>query len=295
VTSASIPWTVSLHGGHSGDFCAHGRDTLREMLEAACDAGYQVFGVSNHAPPIDDNFLYDDEITAGLDAAALDRRFDEYFRSLDALATEFAGRLTVLRGFEAESVPGDGFAPYMLGLRSRHPFDYMVGSVHYVDDVPIDVDAELYAKAAAHQGGEEALVVRYYETVAGMVAGLQPEVVGHLDVIRKYIGGQDALTTPASVTAAAAALDAVQEAGSILDLNPSNIRRNGEPYPAPWLVQLAKQRGIPFCFGDDSHSVDMVGNGIVEARDYLLGLGVEEITVLEPASKGVGRRRISLA
>jgi hypothetical protein len=35
---------VSLHGGHSGDFCEHGADSLREMLDAAVSFGYSTFG-----------------------------------------------------------------------------------------------------------------------------------------------------------------------------------------------------------------------------------------------------------
>jgi len=44
------PWRVSLHGGHSGEYCDHAEATLREMLEAAVQYGYQTFGVSEHAP-----------------------------------------------------------------------------------------------------------------------------------------------------------------------------------------------------------------------------------------------------
>src|SRR5438045_1413741 len=37
-------WRVSLHGGHSGEFCDHAEGTLREILTAAVAAGYHTFG-----------------------------------------------------------------------------------------------------------------------------------------------------------------------------------------------------------------------------------------------------------
>ena len=286
---------VSLHGGHSGDFCAHGEDTLREMLEAAVDAGLRTFGVSNHAPPADDRFLYDDQRERDQDAQWLDSQFDQYFVTLDALVPEFENRLNVLRSFEAEAAPADGFAQRALALRARHEFDYMVGSVHHVDDVPIDYTAELFAEAAERNNGEQGLTVRYYETVAEMVSALQPEVVGHLDLPRLLATDVNALSAPATLQAAAQALDAIRKADSILDVNTSGIRKGlGGPYVAPWLVSRANDLGIPFCFGDDSHAVQHVGSGIAEGRDYLLGLGVDRITVIERTAAGAGRREISL-
>ncbi len=32
-----IPWKVSLHGGHSGQFCDHAKGSLREIVEAAIE------------------------------------------------------------------------------------------------------------------------------------------------------------------------------------------------------------------------------------------------------------------
>jgi histidinol-phosphatase (PHP family) len=55
---ASNDWKVSLHGGHSGEFCEHATSTLREVLEAAVAFGYHTFGVSEHVPRSQDRFLY---------------------------------------------------------------------------------------------------------------------------------------------------------------------------------------------------------------------------------------------
>ncbi len=52
---------VSLHGGHSGEFCDHAEGSLREILDAAIDAGYHTFGVSEHAPRCEDRFTYPNE------------------------------------------------------------------------------------------------------------------------------------------------------------------------------------------------------------------------------------------
>ncbi len=157
----------------------------------------------------------------------------------------------------------------------------MVGSVHYVDEIQLDGTLEEFEQLLAAAGSLEALAIRYYETVAQMVERLRPEVVGHLDLIRRHAPHDADLETEAIQRAADRALEAVKASNAILDLNTAGWRKNlGNPYPAPWLVTRAHRMGVGFCFGDDSHSPLQVGNGIDRAREYLLDLGVDSIQAL---------------
>ena len=297
---ASERWRVSLHGGHSGEFCDHAEGTLREILEAAVAAGYHTFGVSEHVPRSAERFLYAEERDRGWDMAKITADFERYAAVLTPLAEEFADRLTVLRGFEAEVIPTETYCEQMRGYRERRlsddrpVFDYCVGSVHYVREHQIDGPPENWARAAEALGGPEILAVRYYETVTEMVEALRPEVVGHFDLIKRNAAlagfGEIALDSPCIRKAALSALDAVRAHGAILDLNTAGWRKGlGEPYPASWLVEQAQARGVPFCFGDDSHSSKQAGAGLEEARLYLRECGVPSITFLtrEPGA-GVG-------
>ena len=286
---AKAPWAVSLHGGHSSDYCDHGESTLREMLDAAVEAGYHTFGVAEHAPRDESRFLYDEEVKRGWDVAKVQRDFEAYAAATQSLAEEYAGRLNVLRGFEAEVVPANRYADLMLELRARFRFDYMVGSVHWVDDRITDYSQESFDAVFGAYPSLDALAVRYYERVAEMVRALRPEVVGHIDVIRKYARPHGRADTPAIRDAADGALEAIRDARTIIDVNTSAYRRGLDtPYPAPWLLERAVRHfGIGVCFGDDSHSVAQVGAGILEARAYLLEHGVACLSTLARSEAGV--------
>jgi histidinol-phosphatase (PHP family) len=285
------PWKVSLHGGHSGEFCEHAAGDLREVLEAAVAAGYHTFGVSEHAPRSEERLLYATERAKGFDVVRLHRDFEAYAQAIMPLADEFSGRLTVLRGFEAEVVPSRSYRDEMLGHRQRFGFDYMVGSVHYVDEISIDGPKSDFETVLARVGGLEALAIRYYEAVAEMVDTLRPDVVGHLDLIRRNAPLDARLDTAAIRNAAGRALEAVREYGCILDLNTAGWRKGlGSPYPAPWLVQWANEMGIGFCFGDDSHGPAQVGEGVDQARAYLLENEVTTVTVLARDAGAIVRR-----
>ncbi|MCC6696391.1 MAG: histidinol-phosphatase [Candidatus Hydrogenedentes bacterium] len=289
------PWKVSLHGGHSGEFCDHATGTLREVLDAAIAAGFTTYGVSEHVPRIGEQYLYENEIALGWTVEKIVADFERYGAAIFALAEEYAERLTVLRGFEIEVVPHGSYVEVMSGYRKRFKFDYMVGSVHYIDDISIDGLPKEFERALELHGGLEPLAIRYYESVAEMVRALKPEVVGHLDLIRKngYLYG--AVDTSAIREAARATLEAVHECGGILDLNTAGWRKGlDHAYPEPWLLQMAHTMGVPFCFGDDSHGPTLVGAGIDDARRYLLEHGIDQVTVLGRNDDSVFRREVSL-
>lgn len=289
------PWRVSLHGGHSGEFCEHAAGSLRAVLEAAVTAGYHTFGVSEHAPRSQPRFLYDSEIQKGFDIPRLQRDFENYAAALPPLIDEFRDHLTVLFGFEAEIVPSASYRDEMLALRNRYPFDFMVGSVHYADEISLDGPPAQFQQACEARGGIEPLAVRYYELVAEMVQALGPDVVGHLDLIRRNAPPGAVLDSPPIRDAADRALEAIRAAGAVLDLNTAGYRKGlGSPYPAPWLVQRAHAMDIGFCFGDDSHGPADVGAGIDEARQYLLDNGVRTATVLTRDAGAVVKRKVSV-
>lgn len=294
-SNRSTEWKVSLHGGHSGSYCDHASGTLREVLEAAVAAGYATFGVSEHAPRAGERFLYEEERKIGWDIARLEKNFEGYAKDLEALAPEFDGRLEVLRGFEIEVVPDDRYADLMLEYRRKFGFEYMVGSVHHVHETLIDGPVESFEHATDICGGLEALGVAYYRSVARMVEALRPEVVGHLDLIRKNAPDRDAVETPRIRDEALKTLDTIKTCNGILDLNTAGYRKGlGSPYPAAWLVRAASEMEIDFCFGDDSHGPADVGAGIEDARNYLLENGVTEITALARADGTLVHRKISI-
>jgi histidinol-phosphatase (PHP family) len=186
-----------------------------------------------------------------------------YAAEAKRLQSAYADQIEILAGFEAEVIPDGRYVEVMRGLREQHGLDYLVGSVHWVDGIIIDYTRERFDQAVEAQGGLERLALRYYEIASEMVSNLRPEVVGHLDLV--------------------------------LDINTAGYRKGlGTPYPAPWLLEAARDLGVDVCFGDDAHRVLEVGAGILEAREYLIDHGITEVTVLVREAGGLGRRKAAL-
>ena len=290
------PWKVSLHGGHSGAYCDHAVGTLRQVLEAAVAQNFHTFGISEHAPRLHERYLYDTEVVMGWDVAKLEADFERYAADSRTLADEFSDRLNVLRGFEIEVVPEASYAEIMNGFREGHDFDYIVGSVHFLKGQAIDGPKEIFeAVLKEYDNDLESLGEAYYAKVVEMIEALRPEVVGHLDLIRKNAPTNESVDTPRLRTAAEKALEAAKKYDCILDLNTAGYRKGlGSPYPAPWLLKRAHAMGVGVCFGDDSHGPQQVGEGIDDARTYLLENGVSHVRVLLREGAEIVRRDVSL-
>ena len=138
MTVENTPWKISLHGGHSGEYCDHAVGTLREVIEAAIAQGFKTYGISEHAPRHGERYIYANERERGWTLEKIKADFEAYAKAIFALAEEYADRITILRGYEVEVVPHDRYAEIMLDYRKRYRFDYMVGSVHYMHDISID-------------------------------------------------------------------------------------------------------------------------------------------------------------
>jgi histidinol-phosphatase (PHP family) len=64
-----VPW-FSYHGGHSGEFTRHARGSLEEVIQSAIQAGFSIYGLSEHAPRYRAQDLFPDEADLGVDDLA---------------------------------------------------------------------------------------------------------------------------------------------------------------------------------------------------------------------------------
>lgn len=266
----------SFHGGHSGEFCRHATGTLEEVVLAALAAGFTTYGLSEHGPRDREEDLFPDE--EDLAPADLHRIFAAYTTEALRLRDAHAGQLEILVGFETEVLPPESWPARMRELRaSLSACDYVIGSVHHVDGLCIDMSPEATERAREVCGGREALEVRYFELVAQVAQELRPEVLGHLDLIRKFDGSEPAFG-PRTWRAIDAALESARAAGCALDVNASPARRGlGPVYPLPEILSRAQRAGIPVTLGDDSYGPEQVGVGLQASLAAIASAGYREV------------------
>jgi histidinol-phosphatase (PHP family) len=272
-----MPW-FSFHGGHSGQFCRHAKGQLEQVVLRAIEAGFTHYGLSEHSPRYrTEDLLAGEEDLTPEDLATT---FEAYAALARSLREKVAGRLDLLVGFETERLPPENWFGRMSELRARYKPDYIVGSVHDVDGLVIDYTLEATHKVAEAMGGMESLRLRYFDAVKDLVSALRPEVVGHIDLIRKF-DGQNPSFSPEVYRRIDEALEAVRAVGGVLEVNCATHRRGlGPVYPLPPILERARSMGIGVTLGDDSHGAHDVGVGLDASMRAIAAAGYREVHYL---------------
>lgn len=283
----------SYHGGHSGEFCGHAKGQLASVVQAALEAGFTTYGLSEHCPRYQVEHLYPEE--RGLAPAELESTFRRYARSALELRARYEGQLELLVGFETEALPVADWAEKMLALRRSAPFDYIVGSVHSVGDTWIDLNAETSERAARECGGWEPLRCAYFDRLAQLVHTLRPEVVGHVDLIRRF-EAPDFRFSPLALQHAERVLEAARACGAALEVNAAPARRGfGPVYPGPQVLARACAMQVAVTLGDDSHGPEGVGVGLDACLEAIARAGYREVHYLTRREGRVVLARTPLA
>ena len=272
--TASKQW-VSIHGGHSGEFCSHATDTLEEVVSTYINKGFHWVGITEHIPPIEDRYLYPEEIKAGFNSKSLYNRFEQFITSCRHLQRKYSDKIKIYVGFETEYYRGA--IQYLKDLIQKFEPDYIVGSVHHVDDISFDYSEKTYNKAIKVAGGIEALYCRYFDAQYQMITELRPPVVGHFDLIRIYDPDYKQHINLTQVRDRVQRnLELIRRLNLILDVNARALTKGAdEPYPTLSILKQAVKLGIPLVPGDDSHGIDTVGLNIDRVIKVLIEVGAD--------------------
>lgn len=250
---------VSVHGGHSKEFGDANDSSLEEIILAYVRKGFEWAGVTEHIPPLSADFMLPWDIEKGHTVRSMRRRFEDYFFTARKLQKEYRDSIRIFVGFETESYTG--YEAHVNSLRDRFQPDYIVGSVHHVRDICIDGSPEWHAQAIDEVGGIDALYCEYFDQQYQLLETLEPEVVGHFDLIRMHdTDYRQRLETPKIKERIRRNLDKIKGLGSILDFNLRAFEKGGsEPYVSRSILEMALDLGVPCVPGDDSHGAEGVG------------------------------------
>jgi len=260
---------ISLHGGHCGQYCNHANDRLEDIIIKYIKLGFNQVGISEHIPPVSDQFLYPDEKESRLTALDINKRFKDYFINLNALKTKYADRIKIYTGMETETYTG--YADHIKDLISKFHPDYIVGSVHHLNDICFDYSKKEYDLLARQFGSIENMYEKYFDVQYEMIQELKPFVVAHFDIIRIYDKDYiSRLALPKIEKKIQRNLELIKSLNLVMDFNVRPLARGEkEPYITASIIKTAKKMGIRLVPGDDSHGVDQAGLYVDKAIQIL--------------------------
>ena len=208
---------------------------------------------------------------------------DRYLDDIDLAAFQEARELSqeveLRLGIEIDFVPGE--EERMDDFASALPFDYVIGSVHRVDNEEVDrqTDQRIYERYETYD-----LYDAYYTNVREAALSGRFDVLGHPDLIKifRHYPERD-ITNMLEETA-----DAVAESGIVVDVNSAGLRKPvGEIYPSRRLLEMFHRRGVPIILSSDAHAPDQVGMGYGESLPLVRDVGYCEVVTFEDRERGI--------
>lgn len=268
---------ISFHGGHSGRYCNHAKDQLEDIIKRYIELGFKAVGITEHVPPVNDQYLYPDEKELNLTAFDLNSRFENYFIEIKTLKKKYASKIKIFAGMETETY--SGYADHIKKLILKFQPEYIVGSVHHVNDICFDYSKKEYERTASACGSYETLYETYFDLQFEMIKCLKPFVVGHFDLIRIHDNAyKKRLMLPNIKKKIKRNLDLIKSLNLVMDFNLRPLSRGEkEPYITPWILKMAKEIGICVVPGDDSHGVNEAGLHVDKAIQILESHGFDTL------------------
>ncbi|KAF9568333.1 histidinolphosphatase [Mortierella alpina] len=325
---------------HSGQFCMHATGTLEQVVQSAIQRHFTTYGLSEHMPRYKPEQLYPEE--SHLTVADLEKMYDDFLQEAHRLQNQYASQICLLIGleteyFDAQSIPlvrrlrqtrrisasttttttttKTAMASEGMAMIPLPQVQYIVGSLHHVHNIPLDFSQELYLKAldVVGQGSWETLFREYFNTQFEMLQGLEPEVVGHLDLVRIFFGaikghqhghahghvhepemeqGKNETNgnrlTEELWTLVKRNVDFVISYGGLFELNSRAWKKGlADAYPQRDILEYILSRNGRITLSDDSHGPNDVGMFYnPELKQYLQQMNVTEVHYLAPNDHG---------
>lgn len=241
--------------------CPYDVDRIRLYVQSAQAMGTSEIGISEHCNrfgafrPVMEYLL--DQVNDEPVRAWLELSFTESLETyVEAVLQAKAEGLPVKLSIEVDYLPGK--EREIESILASYPFDYVIGSVHFIGAWGIDLSPEVGWPGA----DVDRAYVEYFDLLVRAARSGLFDTLAHPDLIKKF-GHRPSFSLDELYDAVAVA---IKESGAAAEISSAGLFKPvGELYPAPALLQRFFDRGVPVTLGSDAHEPHHVSQGLDRA------------------------------
>ena len=219
--------------------CNHATGSMEEYIKKAIEIGIDIYGFADHAP-----MDFEPEYRMSLSGC------NSYEEEVLILKEKYKNNINILLGYEVDFMSNP---KYMEEKILNSNVDYLIGSVHFLDDWGFDNPA--FLKEYENKNIDD-IWKSYFNTIEHMAKTNYFNIVGHLDLIKvfKYLPTKDIKLL------AYKAMKQIKKSNMTIEINSAGLRKPiKEQYPSIDLLELAYELDIDITFSSDAHSISQVG------------------------------------
>jgi histidinol-phosphatase (PHP family) len=255
---------------HSHCLFCDGRSSMEDFVKFAIAKGVKKYGFSSHAPL---PFL--------TKWTMLEDDFDQYMAEFNRLKVKYTEHTELFVGLEVDYI--DNCSSVQNKFFKDKTFDYLIGSVHYLDKMPdgrywtIDGDFREFNNGlkVLYDGNIRLAVERFFDVSTLMIQHGGFDIVGHLDKIAMNSSHCDGFN-PAAVwyeNLMGDILQLIKDKGLMVEINTKSLTEKGYTYPNQRFFPLIKELQIPIVVNSDCHYPTNVLDGFLPTFKALKAAG----------------------
>ena len=246
------------------------------FADEAIRQGFTSLGFSAHAPV---NFPTDWTISPA--------RVGDFYSEIHRLKREYAGRLDIYCGLEADFFPD--IMPEIQALYSDYKWDYIIGSIHFIGIFP---NGRRWCMDSTHEefleGWREIMdsdplrpIRVFFEMTREMVRVMKPDVIGHMDKIKMQYrpGCMVPDTHPFFREQVMTALEEIAASSCIVEINTKG--QTDDFFPAQWTFAEMQKMGIPVTISSDAHKPHALSYRFKQVEELLREAGYRTVMMLK--------------
>jgi histidinol-phosphatase (PHP family) len=255
----SIKFDLHTHN----ELCGHAIGTIEDYVKQAIDYGLHYIGISDHSP-----YFYSEEDQLYPGIAMAKSEFVSYINEVLRLKEKYKDNIHVLLGVES-----DFYTNHIDLYREEfllHPFDYIIGSVHYVKDVSIFEKGRWEGLSSSEQ---VQVKESYYELIQQSAKSGVFQILGHIDAMKGFYPDFSNIKTEVVDKT----LKIIAEADIAIEINTSGKTKDcGGWYPSDDILERALFHDVKVTFGSDAHTTERVGDEFDLVQKRLKEIGFKE-------------------
>lgn len=254
---------------HTHSLYCDGKNTLEEMVEGAIKKGLHTLGFSPHGyTRFDLSYCMTLENTK------------KYIKEVKYIKEKYKRKIKLLMGIELD---------YFTDIKGDD-FDYLIGSVHYVETkkgekVAIDESGELVLSIINNDFNSDVYLFceKYFEMVSDIVDKTSCDIIGHFDLITKFKEVRDIIDfkNERYVNAYKKAIDKLVLYDKVFEINTGAISRGykDDAYPSEDILKYLCEKNAKVIITGDTHHKDNIAYEYEKYYKLALDIGFKKVCI----------------
>lgn len=259
------------------NYCDGGKP-MEDYIKEAISKGIVAYGISSHAP-----------VNFSCKWTMKPEEANNYSKEIDDLKLKYKNQIQLYKGLEVDFIP-EKVGPTHPNIKALG-LDYTIGSIHfmdaYEDGTPWQIDDNKHVFSNGLNeifGGDiQRVVSRYYELTREMIVESAPDIVGHIDKIKRQNAFKPYFSEESTwyKKEVEDTLDLIKTKGVIIEVNTRGYYKGlTDIYPSPWILKEILDRKIPVQVNTDAHVPKEIDLGYAYAIQILQDIGFRSVRVL---------------